>query len=121
MELKSTDQLIAEALQKRQIRQSQELLWTEKQRLKAMKEARRLAKATMTKLPRFWWLGAFAPKVRMAQKIAELESILEQYKNHATYQSDALSRIFVSMENKQLLGELPEDLVAQYQKQKRSV
>ena len=93
-ELKTPDQLIAEALVARKITQSAEATRTKKQELRAIKAVERYRKAQLKKLPPFWWAGAFRSKLELAHDLAALQNSLNDYQDHCRNQSVALTQLY---------------------------
>jgi hypothetical protein len=93
-ELKSAEDLVAEALQRRAIKQSAQQVSLKNHELKTIKAIDRYRKAQFNKLPRFWWAGAFKEKLQLSEDLARCTNSLDEYKQHCANQSYALNNLY---------------------------
>lgn len=93
-ETKSADQLLAEALERRETFKVKENRKALDQEIRAVKAIDRYRKAKMKELPPFWWTAAFRPKVELAHDLAKLQASLGEYENHCRNQAWALTNLY---------------------------
>ncbi len=93
-DLKSPEDLIAEALQRRSIKQSADQAHNKIRELKTIKAIDRYRKAQFKRLPRFWWAGVFKDKLTLAEDLARLQNSLTDYTEHCKNQAFALQNLY---------------------------